>query len=88
MRFLKISAQIAYDGSIKTNENLLSLYETMTIRVNAKFSEYLSSLTLENVQDRNAQQNISKDLLRECNLLLPVNSGSFSNIYITEFIVQ
>ncbi len=88
MRFLKLKAEIAYDGSVKTNANLEGLYATMMTRVNSKFNEYLSSLTLEDVQDRNAQQNISQDLLRECNKLLPLNSGKFSNIYITEFIVQ
>jgi flagellar basal body-associated protein FliL len=87
-RFLKFRAEIAYDGSVKTNSNVASLYATMMVRINSKFNEYLSSLTLENVQDRNAQQNISEDLLRECNSLLPINSGRFSNIYVTEFILQ
>ncbi len=58
------------------------------IQMRSQVVQYLSSLNLEQVNDRSAQQNIRGDLLRELNRVLPLNFGEFSNVYITEFIIQ
>lgn len=87
-RYLKLSLQVAYDGK-KASKNKTFLTSLASAEVPAKnyINQYLSSLTLENVSDKNAQQNIRGDLVRGVNGLLP-EGVELSNIYITEYLIQ
>lgn len=83
MRFLKIALSFAYD---KRNHNMIIMNNQNNItKIRTHTVEYLSSLNLDQVKDRNAQQNISRDLLIKLNQEI---SSEFTNVYITEFIVQ
>jgi flagellar basal body-associated protein FliL len=87
-RFLKVSLQLAFDADLERNKEFGIKYLNYEIPIQNHINQYLSSLTLEEVQDRNAQLNIRRDLLRGINKLFPPNTGEISNVYITEFIVQ
>ncbi len=87
-RYLKIKLEAAYDSGDKGNKNLLVEAASRSSKLKSRAVEYLSGLTLKEVLDQNAQQNIRRDLLREFNKLLPPQGGKFSNVYITEFMVQ
>ncbi len=88
MRFLKIGISLAYDEANPNNEDFEMRLLDYQIQMRSQVVQYLSSLNLEQVNDRSAQQNIRGDLLRELNRVLPLNFGEFSNVYITEFIIQ
>jgi len=88
MRFLKVGISLAYDFDNPGNKNFLIEYQGNLVRIRSYIVQYLSSLNLEQVNDMSAQQNIRRDLLRELNRVIPPNSGEFSNVYITEYIIQ
>lgn len=87
-RYLKIKFEVAYDESDRGNRNLPLEALKRVSSLRSRAVEYLSGLTLREVLDPNAQQNIRRDLLRELNRGLPPEAGRFSNIYITEYIIQ
>ncbi|MGM0443810.1 MAG: flagellar basal body-associated FliL family protein [Fibrobacterota bacterium] len=87
-RFLKVNLELAYDAGKKKNKKLLETAATMSSNFKSIAIDHLSSLTLKEVLDPNAQKNISSDLLIKFNNALPLQAGEFSNVYITEFIVQ
>ncbi len=88
MRFLKVGIALAYDADSKANAKFVTSYTANVVRIRNHIVQYLSSLTLEQVQDRNVQKNIRRDLLRELNKQIPANSGEFSNVYLTVFLIQ
>lgn len=88
MRFLKAVITLAYDGSLKKNADLELALPNLQSPLRSRAREYLSALTLGDVQDRNAQQQIRTDLLRELNEIMPAQVGEFSNVYLEEFIIQ
>lgn len=89
MRFLKVTLQLAYDEDAPVNAKIdPSVFLGMEARVKNYINQYLSSLTLEEVQTRNAQQNIRRDVLRGINKLLPAGTVELSNVYISEYLIQ
>ena len=50
--------------------------------------EQLSSMTLEEIQDSDARNQIRKQFHRTVNTILPVDVGQISNVYIDQFIIQ
>jgi flagellar basal body-associated protein FliL len=88
-RFLKIKLSLAYDskasGNSKNIEADLTIFET---QLKSKVNEYLSSLTFNQVNDRNAIANIRTALLPELNAMVPNKIGKLSNVYVEEFIIQ
>lgn len=86
MRFLKVSIQLAFD--MEKNKNFLTEAVKYETPIKNYINQYLASLSLEEVQDRNVQQNVRRDILRGINKLFPPNSGEISNVYITEFLIQ
>ena len=87
-RFLRAKISIAYDEKDPKNKNIevgLAKFET---QIKSKITEYLSSLTLSDVTDRNAQVNIRTALLPELNAMIPSGIGQLSNVYIEEYIIQ
>ncbi len=87
-RYLKLSLQVAYDGdAAKKNKTFLTTLASNEVPAKNYINQYLSSLTLEEVSDKNAQQNIRGDLVRGVNRLFP-EGVELSNIYITEFLIQ
>lgn len=88
MRFLKATIQLAYDADNERNKEFGAKYLNYEIPIKNYINQYLSSLTLAEVQDKNAQLNIRRDLLRGINKLFPPNTGEISNVYITEYIIQ
>ncbi|MGM0462293.1 MAG: flagellar basal body-associated FliL family protein [Fibrobacterota bacterium] len=87
-RFLKVRIILAYDEDDRENKDLISHALKRQSRFKSEAINYLSSLTLKEVLDSNAQENIRSDLLVRFNSILPREAGEFSNVYITEFIVQ
>lgn len=88
-RYLKIIFKVAYDNDIKENKkNMPASAEKAQSRLRNKAIDYLSSLTLKEVLDKNAKQNIRRDLLRDFNKSLPKGKGKFSNVYIQDYIIQ
>jgi flagellar basal body-associated protein FliL len=87
-RFLKVRIILAYDGDERENRDLITHALKRQSRFKSEAINYLSSLTLKEVLDSNAQENIRSDLLVRFNSILPREAGEFSNVYITEFIVQ
>lgn len=87
-RYLKIVIEVAYDADLKKqNKTILTDAANSKSRLKNKAIEYLSSLTLKEVLDKNAKQNIRRDLLREFNNALS-GDGKFSNVYLYDYIVQ
>lgn len=87
-RYLKIIIEVAYDADLKENKKLLEIAVLAKSRLRNRAIEYLSALTLKEVLDKNAKQNIRRDLLREFNKQLPKGKGKFSNVYIQDYIIQ
>lgn len=87
-RYLKIIIEVAYDAKLKENKKILSTAVNSKSRLRNRAIEYLSALTLKEVLDKNAKQNIRRDLLREFNKLMPKDGGTFSNVYIQDYIIQ
>ncbi|ERP32076.1 flagellar basal body-associated FliL family protein [Chitinivibrio alkaliphilus] len=87
-RFLKVRIELAYDPDLRENRNLLSVATNRISHLKSTAIHYLSGLTLREVLDPSAQKNISSDLLIRFNNSLPSGAGQFSNVYITEYIVQ
>jgi flagellar basal body-associated protein FliL len=88
MRFLKARIALAYDKKNTSNKGLESALIGLEAQLKSKISEYLSSLTLAQVNDRNIRRIISSELLSELNSIIPVNAGRLSNVYVEEFIIQ
>ena len=86
MRFLKVVMLLEYDESEykKLGEEL--------VRREAKLRDLLikqlSAMTLEELNDADAQIRIQKDFMRTVNKTLPPKIGEISNVYIREFIIQ
>lgn len=87
-RYLKVRIEVAYDKALSANKDLVIQAGKRKSKIQGKAIEYLSGLTLKEVLDMNAKQNIRRDLLREFNKEMPLNAGTFSNVYITEYLVQ
>lgn len=87
-RYLKIVIEIAFDPKAKKNKKvkIADVALSAKSRLRNRAIEYLSALTLKEVLDKNAKQNIRRDLLREFNKQL--NKGEFSNVYIYDYIIQ
>lgn len=87
-RYLKIVIEIAYDPKSDKNKKvkITDIALSSKSRLRNRAIEYLSALTLKEVLDKNAKQNIRRDLLREFNKQLP--KGEFSNVYIYDYIIQ
>ena len=88
MRFLRARIALAYDGRNRGNRQLESTLIGMETQLRHKMNEYLSSLTLAQVNDRNIRRIISSELLAELNNLIPASAGRLSNVYVEEFIIQ
>jgi len=86
-RYLKVEIQIAFDAALPENKEYEAAFP-YTVQVTSKITQYLSSLTLEEVNDKNAQENIREDLLRAINAIIPEHKGEISNVYITQYIIQ
>ncbi|MDR0303860.1 MAG: flagellar basal body-associated FliL family protein [Chitinispirillales bacterium] len=87
-RFLKVKIFVAYDGKKPENKNIELGLAKIETQLRSKINEYLSSLTLSQVSDRNAIANVRTALLPELNSIIPNSVGKLSNVYIEEFIIQ
>lgn len=85
-RFLKVVLKLEYDDA-----KYKTLVDDLALR-NAKFKdmllEQLSSMTLPEIQDSDAKNQIRKEFIRAVNTVLPIEVGQISNVYIDQFIVQ
>ena len=87
-RFLKAVISLAYDRRNNANRGMETALAGLETQLRSKVSEYLSSLTITEVNDRNIRRNISSVLLPELNAIIPANAGRLSNVYVEEFIIQ
>ena len=88
MRFLKAGIALAYNGRDNANKQLERTLLGMETQLRHKISEYLSSLTLTQVNDRSIRSIVSNELLSELNTMIPASAGRLSNVYVEEFIIQ
>lgn len=86
MRFLKVVMVLEYDeGEHKKLGEELVRREP---KLRDLLIKQLSAMTLEELNDADAQIRIQKDFMRTVNKTLPPKIGEISNVYIREFIIQ
>jgi flagellar basal body-associated protein FliL len=88
MRFLKARISVAYDSKARENKNIEANLAGIETQLKSKVNEYLSSLTLEQVNSPSIRQSIRTTLLADLNSMLPAKAGKLSNVYVEEFIIQ
>jgi len=87
-RFLQAYITVAYDSNDKGNKDILTKMANFAPQMKSKAEEYLSGLTLDDINSKGIRQKICKDLLIELNGIVPKGSGKLSNVYLEKFIVQ
>jgi len=86
LRFLKVVLVLEYDD--KDYKNLGFELERRQPKLKNMLIEQLSAMTLDEVNDPDAQGQIRKEFKRMINNSLPVKIGQISNVYLNEYIVQ
>lgn len=86
MRFLKVVVALEYDD--KEYKNLGEELNRRHVKLKDMLLEQLSTMTLEDLNDIEARNQIRKVFMRHVNKSLPADVGQISNVYINEFIIQ
>jgi flagellar basal body-associated protein FliL len=86
LRFLKVVLVLEYDD--KAYKNLVFELERRQPKLKNMLIEQLSAMTLDEVNDPDAQGQIRKEFMRAINNSLPEKIGQISNVYLNEYIVQ
>ncbi len=86
MRFLKVVVKLEYNE--KKYKNLGVELERRHPKLKNMLLEQLSAMTLEEVNDTEAQTQIRREYMRIVNNSLPEKVGQISNVYLNEYIIQ
>lgn len=86
MRFLKVVVVLEYDD--RKYKKLGLELERRQPKLKNLLIEQLSAMTLEDVNDPDAQSQIRKEYMRTVNNTLPDKIGQISNVYLNEYIIQ
>jgi flagellar basal body-associated protein FliL len=86
MRFLKVVLVLEYDD--REYKRLGLELERRQPKLKNLLIEQLSAMTLDEVNDPEAQTQIRKEYVRLVNSSLPEKIGQISNVYLNEYIVQ
>lgn len=86
MRFLKVVMVFEYDD--KKHKKLGDELIRREAKLRDLLIKQLSVMTLEELNDAEAQTQIQKDFMRTVNNTLPSKIGQISTVYIKEFIIQ
>ncbi len=86
LRFLKVVLVLEYND--KAYKNLGFELERRQPKLKNMLIEQLSAMTLDEVNDPDAQGQIRKEFMRAINNSMPEKTGQISNVYLNEYIVQ
>ena len=87
-RFLQAWISVAYDSNDKGNKDILTKMANFAPQMKSKAEEYLSGLTIDDINSKGIRQKICRDLTVELNGIVPKGAGKLSNVYLEKFIVQ
>jgi len=87
-RFLQAWITVAYDSNDKENKDILTKMANFAPQMKSRAEEYLSGLTIDDINSKGIRQKICRDLKIELNGIVPKGAGKLSNVYLEKFIVQ
>jgi|GEM_PF-2321192 len=87
-RFLQAWITVAYDSNDKGNKDILTKMPNFAPQMKSRAEEYLSGLTMDDINSKGIRQRICRDLKIELNGIIPKGAGKLSNVYLEKFIVQ
>lgn len=85
-RFLKVMVVLEFDG--KKYKKLLEELTKRHAKLKDLLIEYLSTVTLKQMEDPDSKNQIRNEYMIRVNASLPKNVGQISNVYFNEFIIQ